>query len=180
MCLRRSWPPSSGQWRKTVLFTVRSTQKFRREWSILWLNSARAWNLFWTPCGLGARDINSSTNRLPNKHKGPKGDSLLRLIPLKKLNICTIKKNRSTQQNFRLCTPVLLLGLAFAWIFKRFINYEVKGCSWLLWGKFSKVWKDFLQRLFFGTCFSLESGCLRWIFTFSLCWSEYSPSKVNI
>ena len=43
---------------------------------------------------------------MPNKHKGPKGDSLLRLIPLKKLNICTIKKNRSTQQNFRLCTPV--------------------------------------------------------------------------
>lgn len=31
---------------------------------------------------------------------------LLRLIPLKKFHICTIKINRSTQPDFRLCTPV--------------------------------------------------------------------------
>ena len=31
---------------------------------------------------------------------------LLRLIPWKKFHICTIKINRSTQPDFRLCTPV--------------------------------------------------------------------------
>ena len=31
---RRSCPFSSGLWRKAVLFTVRSTQKYRRGWSI--------------------------------------------------------------------------------------------------------------------------------------------------